>query len=98
MHRPALNDNQILLMLEMCLDGESRCEERIAGARDRGGFGAAAYQVQLKEQYEDLKHRLFSEMRNSVASTQDLHETLRKFSLDIERLRLGDHSHSGDAI
>jgi hypothetical protein len=98
MHRPALNDNQLLLMLEMCLDGESRCDERIANARERGDFSTAAYAIQLKEQYEDLKHRLFSEMRSSVASTHDLQETLRKFSLDIERLRINAPSPSGDLI
>jgi hypothetical protein len=96
MHRPALSDNQILLMLELCLDGETRCHERIEKARDRGDYRSAAYEVQLKEQYEDLKHRLFSEMRNSTTSTHDLHETLRKFALDIERLEPGPFSGLGN--
>jgi hypothetical protein len=87
MHRPALNDNQILLMLEMCVDGENRCDDRIAKARHRGDFGTAAYEMQLKEQYEGLKQRLFHEMRKSAVTTQDLRETLLKLSREIQRMR-----------
>jgi hypothetical protein len=79
MHRPALNDSQILLMLEMCFDGESRCNDRIAKAREANDFRGAAYEVQLKEQYEDLKQRLFDEMRKSEGTVLDLRESLRKF-------------------
>lgn len=80
MRRPAITDNQLLLILEMCFDAEERCDERIEKARDAGDYRAAADAVQLREQYEDLKQRVFSEMKSDGTTTSDLHQQLRGFS------------------
>ena len=59
---------QLLLILEMCVDAQERCDQRIHDARSKGDFQTAAYQVQLKEQYEELKHRIAIELRGSQRS------------------------------
>lgn len=86
MRSPKLTEHQVLMMLELCLDAEGRCDERIAAARDRGEFSTAAYEVQLKEQYENMKARLLEEMRYDGATTQDLHAMLQRVGSSIEKL------------
>jgi hypothetical protein len=91
MHSPKLTDHQVLMMLELCLDAEERCGDRIAAARERGDFNTAAYEVQLREQYENMKARLLEEMKFSGATTQDLHNMLQQIGRSVERFaRLAD--------
>jgi hypothetical protein len=77
MHRPPLTDTHILLMLEMCLDAEERCDQRVRMARMSGDFGAASQALKLREQYSDMKHRLHEEIRQGGTTTEDLHEQLQ---------------------
>jgi hypothetical protein len=82
---PKLTEHQVLMMLELCLDAGERCDERIAAARARGEYSTAAYEVQLKEQYENMKTRLLDEMRYSGATTQDLHAMLQRIGRSVEK-------------
>ena len=68
MLQPKLTSDQVLMMLELCLDAEERCDERIAAAREQNDYTTAAYEVQLKEQYEQ-RHENVSRSRQSVYST-----------------------------
>lgn len=77
MHRPPLTDTHILLMLEMCLDAEERCDQRVRLARIHGDVEAAAQALRMREQYTDMKHRLHEEIRQSGTTTDDLHEQLQ---------------------
>lgn len=82
---PKLTEHQVLMMLELCLEAEGRCDERIATAREKGEYTTAAYEVQLKEQYENMKARLLDEMKYQGATTQDLHDTLRQIGRSVEK-------------
>jgi hypothetical protein len=85
MLQPKLTFDQILMMLELCLDAEERCDERIATAREQCDYTTAAYEVQLKEQYENMKARLMEEMKVAGATTQDLHAMLQQIGRSIEK-------------
>jgi hypothetical protein len=78
-----LGGKQILVMLEMCIDAEERCDQRIAAAREANDFKTAAYQIQLKEQYENLKINLIAEIRGEMPDFDDAHG----FEEIIRRLR-----------
>lgn len=85
MRSPKLTEQQVLMMLELCLEAEERCDERIITARDKGDFSTAAYEVQLKEQYENMKARLLEDMEFQGATTQDLHDMLQKIGSSVEK-------------
>ena len=85
MLQPKLTSDQVLMMLELCLDAEERCDERIAAAREQNDYTTAAYEVQLKEQYENMKGRLMEEMRVAGATTQDLHSMLQQIGRSVEK-------------
>jgi hypothetical protein len=82
---PKLTEHQVLMMLELCLEAEERCDERIAAARAKGDYTTAAYEIQLREQYENMKTRLLDEMRYQGATTQDLHAMLQRIGRSIEK-------------
>ena len=85
MRRPTVSDNQLLLIMKMCADAEQRCDERFASARESGDYAAAADAVRLKQHYEDLKQRLYTEMYREGATTGDLHEQLQDFVKYIDQ-------------
>lgn len=54
----ALSDEELLFLQDLCLDGEFRSHQRAAQAQLRGDFHTAAYEVQVKEQFTQLKAKL----------------------------------------
>jgi hypothetical protein len=80
-----LTEQQVLMMLELCLEAEERCDERISAARQKEDYSTAAYEVQLKEQYENMRARLLEEMRFEGATTQDLHDMLQQVAHSVEK-------------
>lgn len=53
-----LTVEELLFLQDMCLDGEFRCHQRAADAQVRGDYQTAAYEMQVKEQYTNLKRKL----------------------------------------
>lgn len=72
-----LSGNQLLLMLELCLDAEHRCDERLRAALGKSDFHRADDELQLKEKYTEMKYRLFEAMKSHGTTTQDLHQILQ---------------------
>jgi hypothetical protein len=70
-------DAQLLLMLKMCVDAESRCDERIRDALACGDGQSAAADTDLKAQYVSMRHRLFTDLGEIGITTQDMHEQLQ---------------------
>ncbi len=52
----------MLLVQETCIEGELRCEQRAAAAIARKDYAMAAYELQIKEQYTNLKRRMLQEL------------------------------------
>ena len=85
MHRFLLSKQQILMMLELCLDAEERCDKRIAAARDANDYSAAAFEVQLKEQYENMKDCIFEHMKADSATMQEMQAMLQRIRRSVEK-------------
>jgi hypothetical protein len=68
MRRPSVTDTQLLMMFELCLDAEDRCDERSREARARGDHEAATREARLEERYKNLRNRLFIAMKEDPAS------------------------------
>jgi hypothetical protein len=75
-----LTTEELLFLQDMCLDGEFRCHQRAADAQIRGDYQTAAYEMQVKEQYSNLKRKLF----NALHDRGD-----RGLLENVERLRAG---------
>ena len=69
MRRPSVTDTQLLMLFELCLDAEDRCDERSREARARGDHETATREAQLEERYKNLHNRLFLAMKEDPAST-----------------------------
>jgi hypothetical protein len=63
MRRPTVTDSQLLMLFELCLDAEDRCDERSREARARGDNEAADRDAQVEERYKNLRNRLFRAMK-----------------------------------
>lgn len=87
MSNSELSSNQLLLMLELCLDAEHRCDERLRTALGKSEFHRADDELQLKEKYSELKHRLFEAMKQEGTTTQDLHEMLQALPSQRDQTR-----------
>jgi hypothetical protein len=57
-----LSSRDLLVLMEMCLDAEDRCEERYLAAREKGDFDAADRQQKLKERYNKLRYSVIGQM------------------------------------
>ena len=62
MAKVSLTKQEILLVQETCIEGELRCEQRAAAALARKDYAMAAYELQIKEQYTNLKRRMLQEL------------------------------------
>jgi hypothetical protein len=62
MARVSLSKQEMLLVQETCIEGELRCEQRAAAALARKDYAMAAYEIQIKEQYTQLKRRMLQEL------------------------------------
>ena len=72
------------LLLEMCIDAEERCNQRIQEARDKGDTRGATAAVQQKEQYEILKRKIVAEMQGDDSN---LLEDSIVFSEKVKKIR-----------
>jgi hypothetical protein len=59
---------EALLLLEMCIDAEERCNQRIQEARDKDDRQGALDAVQQKERYEILKRKIVAGMEDDKTS------------------------------
>lgn len=64
MRKLDVSDNQLMHLFDMCVDAESRCEQRAREARERGEHERAAREAGLCEKYRYLKQRLFEAMKD----------------------------------
>ena len=62
MAKVTLSKQEMLLVQETCIEGELRCEQRAAAALARRDYAMAAYEIQIKEQYTNLKRRMLQEL------------------------------------
>ena len=62
MAKVSLSKQEILLVQETCIEGELRCEQRAGAALARRDYAMAAYEIQIKEQYTNLKRRMLQEL------------------------------------
>ena len=66
-----LGERDAHLLLEMCIDAEERCAQRIEEAREKGDSRAALAAVQQKEQYESLKRKIVAEIQGDQTSIME---------------------------
>jgi hypothetical protein len=59
------------LLLEMCIDAEAHCNQRIEEARAKGDSDGAADAIQQKEKYEALKRRIVAEIQGDGDSLME---------------------------
>lgn len=61
-----LSDDDIIMIVQLCVEHERQCEKSAVEARSRKDFREAALQYQRKERYSSLKDKL---MRASHITT-----------------------------
>ena len=66
-----LTDQDARLLLEMCIDAEAHCDQRIQEARARGDSLGATDAIQQKEKYEVLKRKLVAEIQGDETSLME---------------------------
>ena len=66
-----LTDQDTRLLLEMCMDAEAHCDQRIQEARAKDDAPAAADAIQQKEKYEALKRRIVAEIQGDQSSLME---------------------------
>lgn len=79
-----LADQDVHLLLQMCVDAEELCTMRIEECRDKGDTAGASYAIQRKEQYESLKRKIVADLQGDPSS---LMEDSSVFSERIRKLR-----------
>jgi hypothetical protein len=65
-----LTDQDARLLLEMCIDAEAHCDQRIQESRAKGDSQAAADAIQQKEKYA-LKRKIVAEIQGDEASLME---------------------------
>ena len=83
-----LSGQELLVMMEMCLDAEERCERREKAASERGDMKEATAAGEMRETYRDLKVRLFKAMKDPT-DTDDLREVLQQVRRELSQLQDG---------
>ena len=66
-----LTDQDARLLLEMCIDAEAHCDQRIQEARARDDSHGATDAIQQKEKYEALKRKLVAEIQGDESSLME---------------------------
>jgi hypothetical protein len=66
-----LSDQDARLLLEMCIDAEAHCDQRIQEARAKGDSHAASDAIQQKERYEALKRKIVAEIQGDQSSLME---------------------------
>jgi hypothetical protein len=77
-------DIDILLLLDECLEGERRCDERLKDAVALGHGSMISYLTDLKRQYAKTKSDLLAEINHLGASEQEILDQLSKLHIDPE--------------
>ena len=90
MQPPPLTTEELLFLQDMCLDGEFRCHQRAADAQVRGDYQTAAYEMEVKERYAELKRKLLEALHERgnhglIASAQRLRAGLNGREDDAPR-------------
>ena len=80
MQRPTITDNQLLLLLDLCMEAEERCSQHIADARQRNDGETEDQYAKLREYYFRLKARLFAEVQSNEVTSADLQDGLMLFA------------------
>lgn len=73
---------ELLFLQDMCLDGEFRCHQRAADAQVRGDYQTAAYEMQVKEQYTNLKRKLLAALHER--GNHDLLANMRRLQAGLQ--------------
>ncbi len=66
-----LTDQDARLLLEICIDAEAHCDQRLQEARAKGDSNAAADAIQQKEKYEALKRKIVAEIQGDDTSLME---------------------------
>jgi hypothetical protein len=66
-----LTDQDARLLLEICIDAEAHCDQRVQEARARGDSHGAGDAIQQKEKYEALKRRIVAEIQGDQSSLME---------------------------
>jgi hypothetical protein len=66
-----LTEQDARLLLEMCMDAEAHCDQRVQEARAKGNSQAAADAIQQREKYEALKRRIVAEIQGDEGSLME---------------------------
>jgi hypothetical protein len=66
-----LTEQDARLLLEMCMDAEAHCDQRVQEARAKGDSQAAADAIQQREKYEALKRRIVAEIQGDEGSLME---------------------------
>jgi hypothetical protein len=77
-----LTVEELLFLQDMCLDGEFRCHQRAADAQVRGDYQTAAYEMQVKEQYTNLKRKLLGALHER--GNHDLLANMRRLQAGLQ--------------
>ena len=80
-----LSGQELLVLMEMCLDAEERCERRRKAASDRGEEQEAQAAASMGQTYRDLKVRLFKAMKHPT-DADDVQEVLQQVRRELSRL------------
>jgi hypothetical protein len=77
-----LTVEELLFLQDMCLDGEFRCHQRAADAQVRGDYQTAAYEMQVKEQYTNLKRKLLAALHER--GNGDVLANMRRLQMSLQ--------------
>jgi len=81
MQQPKISDSQALMLLDLCIEAEQRCEERMRRAQKSKDYRRASEAVEAMTQYAELKQRLLAEIRSAQPMvTPELREKLLALS------------------
>jgi hypothetical protein len=94
MRKPTVSDSQLLMLFELCLDAEDRCDERGREARARGDHEAADREAQLENRYKSLRNRLFVAMKEDPAALNL--DQLTQEVMEAGRMLAEQRSQSGE--
>lgn len=62
--------SDLVLLQDMCLERELRCDQRAAEAEERGDRAQADYERRLKERFKEVKRRFWSHVLEHPATGQ----------------------------
>jgi hypothetical protein len=79
-----LSGQELLVLMDMCLDAEERCERRRKSAAERGDEKEVSAASRMSDAYRDLRFRLFKAMKDPTDT--DVQEVLQQVRRELGRL------------